>query len=67
LKILPFGGLYLAGGIASKVLPLLQQGAFMKAFCSKGRMRQVLEKVPVHVILNPKAGLIGAALQGVRE
>jgi len=67
LKILPFGGLYLAGGIASKVLPLLQQGAFMKAFCSKGRMRQVLEKIPVHVILNPKVGLIGAALHGARE
>ena len=67
LKILPFGGLYLAGGIAPKILPLLQQGAFMKAFCSKGRMRPVLEKVPVHVILNPKVGLIGAALHGVRE
>ena len=67
LKILPFGGLYLAGGIAPKILPLLQQGAFMKAFCNKGRMRPLLEKVPVHVILNPKVGLIGAALQGVRE
>jgi glucokinase len=67
LKILPFGGLYLAGGIAPKILPLLQQGTFMKAFCSKGRMRPLLEKVPVHVILNPKVGLIGAALHGARE
>jgi len=67
LKILPYGGLYVAGGIAPKILPLLQQGAFMKAFCSKGRMRSVLEKVPVHVILNPRVGLIGAALQGVNE
>ena len=67
LSILPYGGLYVAGGIAPKVLPMLQQGAFMKAFCSKGRMRPVLEKVPVHVILNPKVGLIGAALQGVKE
>jgi glucokinase len=67
LKILPFGGLYLAGGIAPKILPLLQQGTFMKAFCSKGRMRPLLEKVPVCVILNPKVGLIGAALHGARE
>jgi len=67
LKLLPYGGLYVAGGIAPKILPLLQKGAFMKAFCSKGRMRPVLEKVPVHVILNPKVGLIGAALHGVRE
>ena len=67
LKILPFGGLYLAGGIAPKILPLLQQGAFMKAFCNKGRMRPLLQKVPVHVILNPKVGLIGAALTAVKE
>lgn len=67
LKILPFGGLYLAGGIAPKVLPLLQQGAFMKAFCSKGRMRPVLEKIPVHVILDPKVALIGSALTAVKE
>ena len=67
LKILPYGGLYIAGGIAPKILPLLQQGAFMKAFSNKGRMRPLLEKIPVHVILNPKAGLIGAALTAVRE
>lgn len=62
LKVLPFGGLYLAGGIAPKILPMLQQGAFMKAFSNKGRMRPLLEKVPVHVILDPKVALIGAAL-----
>lgn len=67
LKILPFGGLYLAGGIAPKILPMLQQGTFLKAFYNKGRMRPVLEKIPVRVILNPKVGLIGAALQGVKE
>ena len=67
LTVLPYGGLYLAGGIASKILPMLQQGAFMKAFCRKGRMRPLLEKVPVHVILDPKVGLIGAALTAVRE
>ena len=67
LKILPYGGLYLAGGIAPKILQMLQQGAFMKAFCSKGRMRPLLEKIPVHVIRDPKVGLIGAALTAVKE
>ena len=67
LKLLPYGGLYLAGGIAAKILPLLQQGAFMKAFSRKGRMRPLLERIPVHVILDPKVGLIGAALTAVKE
>ena len=67
LKILPYGGIYVAGGIAAKILQLLQQGAFLKAFCSKGRMRPLLEKIPVHVILDPKVGLIGAALTAVKE
>ncbi len=67
LAILPYGGFYLAGGIAPKILPRLQQGAFMKAFLRKGRMRPLLEKIPVHVILDPKVGLIGAALMAVKE
>ena len=67
LAILPYGGLYLAGGIAPKILQMLQQGAFMKAFCNKGRMRPLLEKIPVHVILDPRVALIGAALTAVKE
>lgn len=67
LAILPYGGLYLAGGIAPKILQMLQQGAFMKAFLRKGRMRPLLEKIPVYVILDPRVGLIGAALTAVRE
>lgn len=67
LTVLPHGGLYLAGGIAPKILPMLQQGAFMKAFCSKGRMRPLLEKIPVYVILDPRVGLIGATLTAARE
>jgi len=67
LKILPFGGLYLAGGIAPKILPIIQQGAFLKAFANKGRMRPLLEKIPVHVILDPKVALIGSALTAVQE
>ncbi|HTL89101.1 MAG TPA: glucokinase [Leptolyngbya sp.] len=62
LKLLPFGGLYLAGGIAAKNLPLMQEGSFLREFELKGRMRSLLERVPVQIILNPQVGLIGAAL-----
>lgn len=62
LKLLPYGGVYIAGGIAPKILPLLQEGNFMKAFRDKGRMRPLMDKMPVYVILNPKVGLIGASL-----
>lgn len=60
LLSLPYGGVYLAGGIAAKVLPELQQGAFIRAFTDKGRMRPIVETLPVHVILNPLVGLLGA-------
>lgn len=62
LKILPFGGLYVAGGIVTKNLPLIQQGSFIKAFTDKGRMRDLMIQIPVYVVSNPKVGLIGAAL-----
>lgn len=62
LKLLPYGGLYVAGGIATKNLSLLESGGFMRAMTDKGRMRPLMEKIPVHVILNPQVGLIGAAL-----
>jgi glucokinase len=61
LKILPYGGLYLAGGIAAKNLPLLTDGTFVSAFNHKGRVSNLLGKVPVYVILNSQVGLIGAA------
>lgn len=67
LKILPYGGLYVAGGVAAKILPLLRAGGFMKAFLSKGRMRPVMEKIPVHVVLNPRVGLMGAALRAAQQ
>lgn len=66
LKLLPYGGLYVAGGIAAKILPLMTDGTFLHAFLYKGRMRSLLEKVPVHVVLNPQVGLIGSAVCGLR-
>ncbi len=62
LKILPYGGLFIAGGIAAKILPLLQNGDFLRAFTAKGRMKPLLEQIPIHVVLNPQVGLIGAAI-----
>ncbi|WP_414566065.1 MULTISPECIES: glucokinase [unclassified Anabaena] len=66
LKFLPYGGLYIAGGIAPKILPLLQNGSFLLNFSQKGRMRPLLEEIPVYIILNQQVGLIGAALCATR-
>lgn len=67
LKMLPFGGLYIAGGIATKNLDLLKSPDFIHAFLDKGRMSHILEQVPVHIVMNPEAGLIGAAVCAVRS
>jgi glucokinase len=66
LKLLPHGGLYIAGGIAPKILPLMQKSSFLLNFTQKGRMRSILEEIPVHIILNQQVGLIGAALCAAR-
>jgi glucokinase len=61
LKIMAAGGVYLGGGIAPKILTKLSDGTFMRAFADKGRFSSLLEDIPVRVILNEKAALIGAA------
>lgn len=66
LKLLPHGGLYIAGGIAPKILPWMQKTSFLLNFTQKGRMRPLLEEIPVHIILNQQVGLIGAALCAAR-
>jgi glucokinase len=55
-------GLYVGGGIAPKILPVLRSGLFMDAFLDKAPMTDLIAKVPVKVILNPEAGLLGAAV-----
>lgn len=67
LKVMSRGGLYLGGGIAPKILPRLQNGAFLDAFCNKGRMRPLLEAMPVKVILNDRAALYGPALHAAKS
>jgi glucokinase len=61
LKLLATGGVYVGGGIAPKILPRLRDGAFLAAFTAKGRFAELLERVPVHVILNERTALLGAA------
>ncbi|MBM3835988.1 MAG: glucokinase [Verrucomicrobia bacterium] len=61
LKVLATGGIFLGGGIAPKILPKLQEPGFLEAFWSKGRMTDLLKAVPVHVIVNDKTALLGAA------
>jgi glucokinase len=55
------GGVYLGGGIPPKILSKLKESIFLKAFTNKGRFKELLENIPVNVILNDKAALIGAA------
>ncbi len=66
LKSLPYGGLYIAGGIGPKILAKMQNGTFVQNFLDKGRLRALLEKIQVSLILNSKVGLIGAALLAER-
>jgi len=61
LKVLSVGGLYLGGGIAPKILKTMKDGAFMKAFVDKGRLSDLLIQMPVRIILESRAALLGAA------
>lgn len=62
LTTLPRAGLFIAGGIAVKNLSLFEQSHFMQSFLAKGRMRGLLEQIPVYLINNPQVGLRGARL-----
>ncbi len=55
-------GLFVGGGIAPKILPALEDGRFMRAFLDKAPMDALVARIPVRVILNPQAGLLGAAV-----
>ena len=61
LTLLSVGGVYIGGGIAPPILEKLKDGAFMKAFTDKGRLSQLLINMPVRVILDSRAALLGAA------
>jgi glucokinase len=61
LKALAVGGVVVAGGIAPRIMPALAAGPFVKAFRDKGRLAPLMEAIPVHVALNPRTALLGAA------
>jgi glucokinase len=63
LRTVSTAGLYIGGGIAPKILPALEAGAFMDAFRDKEPLGDLLRTIPVSVILNPAAGLLGAAVR----
>ncbi len=67
LSYLSTAGLYIGGGIAPHILKNLQQPEFMKTFAAKGRMQGLLESIPVRVVLNQQAGLIGAARRALLD
>jgi glucokinase len=61
ITIVATGGIYIAGGIAPRIVEKLKDGTFMTAFKSLGRLAEFGARVPVHVIMNPDVGLLGAA------
>ena len=67
LRALATGGLFIGGGIAPRILPALQWPGFLDAFRDKPPMSSLLADVPVHVIVRPAAGLLGAAVEGQRH
>jgi glucokinase len=67
LRLLATGGIYIGGGITPHILPKLRQRSFLDSLTAKGRLRTMLEQIPVHVILNERAGLLGAARIARRE
>ena len=67
LRSVATAGVYVGGGIAPKILPALESGLFMDAFRDKDPMTDLLRTLPVTVILNPAAGLLGAAVRAGQD
>jgi len=61
LNFMATGGVFIGGSIAAKIVPKMQDPVFMKSFLDKGRMRSLLSDMPVKIIVNDDAGIIGAA------
>jgi glucokinase len=61
LMVLATGGVFVAGGIAPRILSYLQRGGFREAFERKGRLHTLVERLPAFVVTHPQPGLLGAA------
>ena len=66
LATLPYGGVYISGGIAPKIAAKLKDGMFTHAFCGKGRFSELLARITVRLVKNPQVGLLGAILEADR-
>ena len=66
LKTMATGGVFLGGGIPPKILPLLREPLFLESFLNKGRLRPLLETMPVQVVLNDETALLGSACSALR-
>jgi glucokinase len=62
LKGMAIGGVFVGGGIAPSIIPILEEGAFMRAFVEKGRFSSLLQKIPVKILLKKETALMGATL-----
>jgi glucokinase len=65
LQTMALGGVYIAGGIAVKILPKLQDGIFFKSFCGMSKLAPVLERIPISVVVNEDAPIWGAAYEAL--
>jgi glucokinase len=65
LQTMALGGIYLAGGIAAKILPKLQKEKFFQSFCGPSKLAQVLAKIPISVVVNEDAPMLGAAYEAL--
>jgi len=63
LQTMALGGIYIAGGIVLKILPKLQDGAFFKSFCGTSKLAPMLARIPISVVVNEDAPLLGAAYE----
>ena len=62
LRYMATAGIYIGGGIAPKIMPAIEAGGFMRAFLDKDPLVDLLRTFPVKIILNPAAGMLGAAV-----
>ena len=67
LQVMATGGVFIGGGIAPKISWKLKDGTFMKAFTNKGRLSPIVTRIPVKVIMNDQAALLGAAAHAAKR
>jgi glucokinase len=65
LQTMPVGGIYVAGGIAVKILPKLKEAKFFQSFCGMGKLAEMVARIPILVVINEDAPMLGAAYQAL--